>query len=131
MIRKSMPSGDEPMGGSGFPSRQTRNAFARRSCSNKKIERDDDSNKSHHALAPPTSAASGRPCATFIHKRHRPRPGDVAGLDPVNAESRTFNHCADRAVEMAATADTPPGWRQAILPAAHALIRCQPVLNEQ
>src|SRR5205809_7486530 len=50
MIRKSMPSGDEPMGGSGFPSRQTRNTFARRSCSNKKIERDDDSKKSHHAL---------------------------------------------------------------------------------
>src|SRR5205809_7080986 len=50
MIRKSMPSGDEPMGGSGFPSRKTRNAFARRSCSNKKIERDDDSKKSHHAL---------------------------------------------------------------------------------
>src|SRR5438105_3942669 len=29
----------------GFPSRQTRNAFARRSCSNKKIEWDDDSKK--------------------------------------------------------------------------------------
>src|SRR6202171_5601831 len=36
--------------GTGFPSRQTRNAFARRSCSNKKIERDDDSKKSHRAL---------------------------------------------------------------------------------
>src|SRR6266436_5306272 len=36
----------------GFPSRQTRNAFARRSCSNKKIERDDDSKKSHPALRP-------------------------------------------------------------------------------
>jgi hypothetical protein len=34
-----------------FPSRQTRNAFARRSCSNKKIERDDDSKKSHPALS--------------------------------------------------------------------------------
>src|SRR6266478_7361497 len=116
MIRKKPAPHLDRGVGTGFPSRQTRNAFARRSCSNKKIERDDDSNKSHHALAPPTSAASGRPCATFIHKRHRPRPGDVAGLDPVNAESRTFNHCADRAVEMAATADTPPGWRQAIPP---------------
>src|ERR1700737_5070869 len=37
--------------GTGFPSRQTRNAFARRSCSNKKIERDDDSKKSHPALS--------------------------------------------------------------------------------
>src|SRR5260221_13691615 len=34
----------------GFPSRQTRNAFARRSCSSIKIERDDDSEKSHRAL---------------------------------------------------------------------------------
>src|SRR2546423_142284 len=34
-----------------FSSRQTRNAFARRSCSNKNIERDDDSKKSHPALA--------------------------------------------------------------------------------
>jgi hypothetical protein len=32
-----------------FP-RDKREAFARRSCSNKKIERDDDSNKSHPAL---------------------------------------------------------------------------------
>ena len=33
-----------------FP-RDKREAFARRSCSNKKIERDDDSKKSHPALA--------------------------------------------------------------------------------
>src|SRR6202011_1862418 len=32
-----------------FP-RDKREAFARRSCSNRKIERDDDSKKSHHAL---------------------------------------------------------------------------------
>jgi hypothetical protein len=32
-----------------FP-RDKREAFARRSCSNKKIERDDDSKKSHRAL---------------------------------------------------------------------------------
>jgi len=32
-----------------FP-RDKREAFARRSCSNKKIERDDDSKKSHPAL---------------------------------------------------------------------------------
>src|SRR5712675_69757 len=90
MIRKSMPSGHDPMGGyrfslgtnakrlpgdhaqtkrwSGmtirgkviplqhdpekwvpvFP-RDKRKAFARRSCSNKKMERDDDSRKSHPA----------------------------------------------------------------------------------
>jgi hypothetical protein len=38
-----------------FP-RDKREAFARRSCSNKKIEWDDDSKKSHPALA---SASSG------------------------------------------------------------------------
>src|ERR1700716_2865597 len=50
MIRKSMPSdlirGWVPV----FP-RDKREAFARRSCSNKKIERDDDSKKNHPALA--------------------------------------------------------------------------------
>jgi hypothetical protein len=35
-----------------FP-RDKREAFARRSCSNKKIERDDDSKKSHPALGNP------------------------------------------------------------------------------
>src|ERR1700716_3275026 len=49
MIRKSMPSdlirGWVPV----FP-RDKREAFARRSCSNKKIERDEDSKKSHSAL---------------------------------------------------------------------------------
>src|SRR5258707_9274931 len=48
MIRKSMPSdlirGWVPV----FP-RDKREAFARRSCSNKKMERDDDSKKSHPA----------------------------------------------------------------------------------
>src|SRR6266852_4585858 len=54
MIRKSMPSdlirGWVPV----FP-RDKREAFARRSCSNKKLERDDDSKKSHPALAPSQS----------------------------------------------------------------------------
>src|SRR5579872_654330 len=34
----------------GFPSRQTPKTFARRSCSNKFLKRDDDSTKSHRAL---------------------------------------------------------------------------------
>src|SRR6266478_7211563 len=50
MIRKSMPSdlirGWVPV----FP-RDKREAFARRSCSNKKLERDDASKKSHPAPA--------------------------------------------------------------------------------
>src|SRR6266478_5637482 len=68
MIRKSMPSGDEPMGGSGFPSRQTRNAFARRSCSNKKIERDDDSKKSHHALGKKPEVEPGEAVADVFNR---------------------------------------------------------------
>src|SRR5258705_2046511 len=43
-----------------FP-RDKREAFARRSCSNKKIERDDDSKKSHHALDPVTRPSSAHP----------------------------------------------------------------------
>src|SRR5713226_10475052 len=49
MIRKSMPSGLTRGWVPVFP-RDKREAFARRSCSNKKIERDDDSKKSHPAL---------------------------------------------------------------------------------
>src|SRR6202790_3660345 len=52
MIRKSMPSGLTRGWVPVFP-RDKREAFARRSCSNKKIERDDDSKKSHPALAQP------------------------------------------------------------------------------
>src|SRR6266480_4932716 len=44
MIRKS---------GYRFSLATKREAFARRSCSNKKIEQDDDSKKSHHALIAP------------------------------------------------------------------------------
>ena len=51
MIRKSMPSGLTRGWVPVFP-RDKREAFARRSCSNKKIERDDDSKKSRPALAP-------------------------------------------------------------------------------
>jgi hypothetical protein len=40
----------------GFPSRQARNAFARRSCSNNNLKRDDDSSESHHALGDPIPA---------------------------------------------------------------------------
>src|SRR6202790_176411 len=50
MIRKSMPSGLTRGWVPVFP-RDKREAFARRSCSNKKIERDDDSKKSHPALS--------------------------------------------------------------------------------
>src|SRR5438309_9824378 len=89
--------------GTGFPSRQTRNAFARRSCSNKKIERDDDSKKSHHALELPfrfnrngkgsgvvalrrEPAAPPRPdCAAYGLRRQRPTVGDEPHFAPSGA----------------------------------------------
>src|SRR5438876_2601067 len=82
MIRKSMPSGDEPMGGSGIPSRQTRNTFARRSRSNKKIERDDDSKKSHHALLARAFGSRFRLLHPFCHLR----------FDCVKVEARASLH---------------------------------------
>src|ERR1700694_2431321 len=70
MIRKSMPSGLTRGWVPVFP-RDKREAFARRSCSNKKIERDDDSKKSHPAL---TARQIGR-------AEHRTRLVAIAVLD--------------------------------------------------
>src|SRR6266704_4354079 len=47
-----------------FP-RDKREAFARRSCSNRKIERDDDSKKSHAALDPVTRPSSAHPSSAL------------------------------------------------------------------
>ena len=61
MIRKSMPSGHDPRVETGFP---------KRSCSNKKIERDDDSKKSH--LAPASDPLlPQRPKPEAEEERHR------------------------------------------------------------
>src|SRR6266436_9350007 len=72
-----------------------------------------------------------RPRAAFVHETHRLRPGDVAGLDPVDAESCAFDHAPDRAVEVTAAAATPPDRRQPILPPAHALVGRETMLYEQ
>src|SRR5260370_16974386 len=74
---------------------------------------------------------SFRPSAAFIHECHRLRSGDITGLDPVDAESRPFDHGTDRAVEVTATADAPPNRRQPILPPTHARIGCEAVLPDQ
>jgi hypothetical protein len=54
-----------------FP-RDKREAFARRSCSNKKIERDDDSKKSHPALVPraygTNRSSSNTSCSRYINR---------------------------------------------------------------
>src|SRR5260221_594605 len=75
--------------------------------------------------------SSIRPRTAFIHEGHRLRPGDIAGLDPVDTKTRAFDHRADRAVEVTATTNVSPGWRQPILPPAHARIGCETVLDEQ
>jgi len=50
-----------------FP-RDKREAFARRSCSNKKIERDDDSKKSHPALKKLLDEATPIPASFRDHR---------------------------------------------------------------
>ena len=86
MIRKSMPSdlirGWVPV----FP-RDKREAFARRSCSNKKIERDDDSKKSHPA---PEDSRCRRSC----HSKNRDHAGRCSASAPTgfaSARPKTFS----------------------------------------
>src|SRR5438445_4861869 len=69
-----------------FP-RDKREAFARRSCSNKKVERDDDSKKSHLALAGSRRGALGRNrlgrglCGAGLGRRAVPAAGGGRGVD--------------------------------------------------
>ena len=59
MIRKKHALRPRPDGWIPVFPRDKREAFARRSCSNKRIERDDDSKKSHPALDFSSEADSG------------------------------------------------------------------------
>src|SRR5258707_8779455 len=68
-----------------FP-RDKREAFARRSCLNKKIERDDDSKKSHPALGYP-------PFAGYHHLKDD-RPRVVPGGMPMKSISANFRKLA-------------------------------------
>src|SRR3981189_2727343 len=96
MIRKSMPSdlirGWAPV----FP-RDKREAFARRSCSNKKIERDDDSKKSHPALVKRPTIGTDR------YRRISPPPRRPVGLSILPAA-----HRSNRAWAAAACPQTLP-----------------------
>ena len=76
-------------------------------------------------------ATSIRPRAAFIHVGHGPGSGNIAGLDPVDAKTRAFDHRADGPVEMTAAGDAAPGRRQPVLPAPHALVGRPSVLDEQ
>src|SRR4030081_3315001 len=85
MIRKSMPLGLDPKVVTGFP---------KRSCSNKKIERDDDSKKTHPALETgpvPTSAIDkGRLRAAFFFGDYCRGLLVKAGLVPIRPESKAL-----------------------------------------
>ena len=88
MIRKSMPSdlirGWVPV----FP-RDKREAFARRPCSNKKIERDDDSKKSH----PDLEAGRQRRCPIWvIRDRLEPAASPAISAVPPKAEVNSELH---------------------------------------
>src|SRR6266404_8895252 len=99
MIRKSMPLGPRPDGWVPVFPRDKREAFARRSCSNKKMERDDDSKKSHPALA--------RQLFQFRERRIDRAGTAVAGIldhvvEPtIDIEDRAFAHLAITAVGFA------------------------------
>src|SRR5712671_5258093 len=98
MIRKSMPSGHDPMGGYRFSLATKREAFARRSCSNEKIERDDDSKKSHPALAFSVSLSQITPgaLARFLGNASAQKsPGQCRGLS-IRSKSRSVRR-GDRA----------------------------------
>src|SRR6266700_7083096 len=80
MIRKK-PAPHLMRGGYRFSPRDKREAFARRSCSNKKIERDDDSKKSHPALI--RQAVPCNQSRTFCTKLlRRPRAAHIRSLLP-------------------------------------------------
>ena len=82
-------------------------------------------------LGPSCRQALIPPRVAFVEEGHRPGAGDVAGLQLFHPESGGFDHCVDRAVEMAAAGDAPPDRRQAVLPASDGGVRRQAVLHEQ
>ena len=72
-----------------FP-RDKREAFARRSCSNKKIERDDDAKKSHpagsKAAKKPGGARHRQPCVQLRAQFPRQREGELRPSGPVDGD---------------------------------------------
>src|SRR6476646_80407 len=76
-----------------FP-RDKREAFARRSCSKKKIERNDDSKKSHHALWPQAARTEFRNLPTSSLRR-LPSPDSVCAADSTcdEADPVSLAHC--------------------------------------
>ena len=72
-----------------------------------------------------------RASATLVHEGHRSWAVHVTGLNAIESEARTLNQRANRAIEMAAAADTFPGRREAILPPSNARIGRAAMFYEQ
>src|SRR5580692_3703646 len=83
------------------------------------------------ATAASIAAGLIRPRAAFVHEAHRLRPRNIAGLDPVDAKARRFDHRSNRAVEMTTSTARSPDRRQPILPATHALVGSEAVFDKQ
>src|SRR6266550_7886072 len=84
MIRKSMPSGNDPMGGCRFSLATNAKRFARRTCSNKRLERDD-----HRAREP-----GGDPRGDDINRRFE-AAGAAGAFEHAGAASRAVWEPAD------------------------------------
>ena len=80
MIRKSMPSGAPDGWVPVFP-RDKREAFALRSCSNKKIERDEASKKSRPALVTMAGANVGFGDTHMFQQTAKTDPSKVTHLN--------------------------------------------------
>src|SRR6516162_9096682 len=63
--------------------------------------------------------------APFVEESHWPCSLRVAGLQPGDVEAAAFDECANRAIEVAATAYFLPQRGQSVLPLPHFLVCCE------
>jgi len=80
MIRKSMPSGHDPMGGGPVSLGTKREAFARRSCSNKRQRRSLIQRRLNQTLAPGICLLSAKMQVTLLLDRTRQRREPIAPM---------------------------------------------------
>lgn len=83
------------------------------------------------ALALDFPACLSRTRAAFVHKRQRSWTAHVTGFDPLELETCALDQYFNRAIEVAAAADTFPGRRKAVLPPTHVRFRSAAVFDEE
>src|SRR5215510_12496430 len=66
----------------------------------------------------------------FVHECHRPRTFRVAGLQLGQPKPGGANHLVYRPIEMAASANPFPQWRQSVLPTNDVRLRGQAVFRK-